>query len=1371
MNQADLDRQWTALKKTLCDETLCEQEAYAVLSSGILQTPTGKAVAGLFADAMLRSIRPVGQLSEERLEKIVDVICHLPPQQWQAALGEAVRFSPGQSADSVTGFIQAQLERSGAQRDERIANDELLSDTQWEGVQHVARQARQYIRHSSDSQLNSALMMLEDMRNVRPTPQEARHFLAEFVKQLDNPPPGERVRWPERFPKDVEAVYAQLKPAEQTVQSWLEWSIGPSWLESLVSHPVSLSASVKALLENFTSGASTESITQPQAQVSSTSLLSKLQKFERSADFSTFSPTGPLIPTTLAESFVCVLNVLSAVQPLLNLPSPPPHKLQATQDMPVLPQDPNGETSPANAQAFPSWETLELFAAQADELASQFINSFMPWDSAYAQDVEAAMEMLNEAQNVYRDTTRLLDESQSASLSARMSEMGERLHDWLNRMSVSLVSTGAAVLSQTGDLIERHPRTAIGAVAAYVAVGNFYASWFLPEPQSPDDSPQEALDFDELDEAFVTYEKTIEGIDGLFEEQPEFALVVETLISQSDYLDPADDPQLAEEIEALLMQPMPGDLSVTYQEYIEELIELAHLEALEEFEDDAEGEPTTQPGSGGQTVFDATDPVRKKRSLQGMSNQPAEKGSGPVQWLITAGRGSIYARASGGSDDVIAPALTIKQAADKFVETIEDMQRLSDPTMFIRKAIADTIVDSDLPPHIKSALNFKTKFNVTFETRRGLLEDYKPLYTRRYKEFDLAQLFAGQHRKWAKGREEILIPWPNGYTAEFKNTVDRNNFEEQYKVQSEAAFSQPGFNDLWKLHKQKELHHTLVEYLQGEQGSVEGKRAARNFLNGVFPPQLISIRDGGLSAPDKVSNAVYLYDATENVRLFVFLGGNSTVIEHPVELLQRTKSIEKFPELSQLLSRRIDLKEFLARDEYDFKYSLGYIDPERLKFKVWDYIEVLLNNLKLIDKINGKIPYEAVVIDWGYRDSDSVFEELFNRQKDQVASAIDVLTSTPDERMTDKILELVADVFAKLSICTAFLPGTGSLAAGVSMLFGLASSATDFARGELEDDPEVAAQHKAAALRGAVLELAGPFVGRLVGKELTKSVHNRIGAEVLDRMAAKDLMPKNIAKYFSATRSRNVVLTAAKKIPKWIPPVVKKSEEVSAKINKKFVNQRTVNQINNLREGPEIAQRLMDKTGYTYFASPSKGYVYKGFVMRGDMRKPQVVFADGFKLRTPVKDIGDVNGMRGGFGGGKDALDLDGAGISTSAFYSESGAGAFQYGGKRGGYTYVIDGRDMEGFHLYQNHEWASRPTSKLRHKPYEINYGENIPSSNILGAYDSNGIYIPNPSGVSRSIDLSTPVSGLKKAPVIKNVPIRNSTDNAAYLAPGFGT
>lgn len=148
-----------------------------------------------------------------------------------------------------------------------------------------------------------------------------------------------------------------------------------------------------------------------------------------------------------------------------------------------------------------------------------------------------------------------------------------------------------------------------------------------------------------------------------------------------------------------------------------------------------------------------------------------------------------------------------------------------------------------------------------------------------------------------------------------------------------------------------------------------------------------------------------------------------------------------------------------------------------------------------------------------------------------------------------------------------------------------------------------------------------------------------------------------------------MVLTAAKKIPKWIPPVVKKSEEVSAKINKKFVNQRTVNQINNLREGPEIAQRLMDKTGYTYFASPSKGYVYKGFVMRGDMRKPQVVFADGFKLRTPVKDIGDVNGMRGGFGGGKDALDLDGAGISTSAFYSESGAGAFQYGGKRGLYV------------------------------------------------------------------------------------------------------
>ncbi|WP_188794931.1 hypothetical protein [Dyella nitratireducens] len=153
-------------------------------------------------------------------------------------------------------------------------------------------------------------------------------------------------------------------------------------------------------------------------------------------------------------------------------------------------------------------------------------------------------------------------------------------------------------------------------------------------------------------------------------------------------------------------------------------------------------------------------------------------------------------------------------------------------------------------------------------------------------------------------------------------------------------------------------------------------------------------------------------------------------------------------------------------------------------------------------------------------------------------------------------------------------------------------------------------------------------------------------------------------------------------------------------------------------------------TGKVSFMGRDKGYIYRGIVFRGDTRAPETIFKEGFKLRTKINDINEINGFRGGFGGGKDALDPDGKGISTSGFYKKDGAGAYYYGGNKGGYTYIVDGNDMEGYHLYQNRHLIEHPNdTDIIMQPLEINYGKDIPSSNIIGAFDKNSHFIKNPN------------------------------------------
>lgn len=160
-----------------------------------------------------------------------------------------------------------------------------------------------------------------------------------------------------------------------------------------------------------------------------------------------------------------------------------------------------------------------------------------------------------------------------------------------------------------------------------------------------------------------------------------------------------------------------------------------------------------------------------------------------------------------------------------------------------------------------------------------------------------------------------------------------------------------------------------------------------------------------------------------------------------------------------------------------------------------------------------------------------------------------------------------------------------------------------------------------------------------------------------------------------------------------------------------------------------------------------KKNIYSGLVFRGDMRPPLKtdaaeagIFETGFTLRTPISDVREVNGTRGGFGGGRDALDPDGRGISTSVYYDKSGAGAYYYGGHKGGHTYLVDGRNMEGFHLYANRHTVEHPAHRaVSLSPWEINYGSDIPGHRIIGAFDSSGSFISNPGYAAKQANKVT--------------------------------
>ena len=1327
-NQADLDQRWTVLKEYLTNATLQEQEILEVLRSGILQTDTGKAISGLFESAFIRSIRSRGSLSETRQNTIVDALCHLPPGQWQAAFGEQARCTCEYRADGVMTLIQSRLDASSDELRQQIAVKQRLSNAQLDVIEELTSELRQYIR-ADNAALFTAWDTLKQDCEMRSSPKDALEHLEALIAELRDPPIDGRKRWNDHVIHKVEAVRDQLKP---------DYRGGLARPEK--ERPVEL---ISLRFFNTPKPVLTG--------LAEFSLLNALQGFERHANFYTnVTTTGPQIPDGLIGKLLYACNALDTFGALrldsghISTAGPGPKPSanawkNGESDFFRSPLTPDPEQP--QADAMDPLAGVGQFAAQVDELLNRFFRNAVPWDSAHAQE-EVELETMLEpfGETPYQPTTTGLPPDTFTRISADMEVLKEQLGNWLSRMSSSLLGTGAAVLSRTGDLIEQNPGKAVGMFAAYMAVSNFYASWFLPEPEEAGDPLQGVhIHPDPVpDEGAMAHEYAIEGIEDIFELFPVFAAEVKQLINKTSYEVPTDDPELIEKLEELLRQPVPGHPNVTYGDYLDEITVGAKIDAHDEFEADDVSDLKVKPVVTTETrLFVADKPahVIRTRSVDeglGMFSNVQTSESGVeahsyAHLLIHAGQRTADAEVGIGPGEEFVPGFTISQVASTFKDDFAEMQILLDSSLYILSEVEKLVSESDISDHLKRTTTATSTFRVEYVTPLPIGKHVDIFQEHiRDERFTLAGLMAGQHDKAKKDLERMTVHWPSGYTQHFKDAVKNINLAAEHNKRLDRMLWKPHTYKLWKAAFDVNLKKLLTEYLESPAASEDAINIIKSFLKGETRVRPIAIKNGAFSDEFHVSDAVFLTSKGKRTEgLFVFLGGNATVIESPVELFREGgKSIEEFPQLSSELSKRIPLKILLGRDDDDFKYSQGR--------SVWSH------------GIDYKWPYEPIVIGRidgpnHYREQYDVFKVLFYSATVKARDNMDTRTSTWDERFIDKLLDVLADTLRYCAILSG-LPGAPT--AGLAFLLGAGASAVKYTQGELNDDPSEGNRLKAAAIKGLVTQIAAPYIGQVFGKVPNEAELFRITLKVYQLLKLSQDLPKEITQFFPEYGHHSTPLElSAKHFEKWIAPRVKNPLLVQEKLTRKFTNKRVSARLKSLgKKGPEAAQRLMDRSRVLYFSGPKEGFVYRGFTLCGDLRSPQEVFAQGFKMNAPVNNIQDINGMNANSG-------VD-SGLKASGYYDNNGMGAFHQGGKSGGYTYLIDGRAMNGYDVARNRNWQADSGSRTGNDPYQIVYAQDIPGSMILGAYDSAGKFIPNQSALNRAIGKSSPGSSADEIP-----------------------
>ncbi|WP_222832972.1 hypothetical protein [Pseudomonas sp. SC3(2021)] len=623
-----------------------------------------------------------------------------------------------------------------------------------------------------------------------------------------------------------------------------------------------------------------------------------------------------------------------------------------------------------------------------------------------------------------------------------------------------------------------------------------------------------------------------------------------------------------------------------------------------------------------------------------------------------------------------------------------------DPASFIRDCIDETVLKIVQDEKLRETIQFDSELAVKYydldaPQRSDSLKGEKKPVVWKEKTFTLAEICTDYHLRQLKPFYGVEVQWPAEYPQALVDSFTDADYQTDFKHYVSDNLSNPAVAAFARLLKKAELNKLVVEFIKSDKRSADDQLIAFHYLKGLIAPRVINLH----SDPDlKVDNAVFIGHSNLGRGVVFFLGEDSAAYEFPAGHDARGAFVENNSDFQKHLLKRIPLRDQQKPHVRDFKYR-------GLEFPVF------------VTRPN----YRELV----FQSRPDIGQALFDRQVDRALADIDTLISTQAERLTDIALEAAGYLLQCIAFA-ASLPygGTGALASApirmlIPFLLGLGASATDLVRAGISDDPSEAERLRINAAIGVLAELAGPIAEKILGKALSALAKKDISRRVLQ--ALKNSNRPSVLRR-SATRLRQqLASTTGKQIPEAGKGLL------------------VAGYLQELAGGPNVAQTLATNTQLVRLSGPEKGYVYQGFVFRGDMRDPAIIFEKGFTQRAPIRHLDEINGLKGGYGGAHDALSPDGAGISTSAFYKKDGAGAFVYGGQKGGHTYFIDARQLEGFHLYANTELAFRPDSGLKTlPPLEINYGVDLPPALILGAYDSRGRFIPNPKAINRAIAAS---------------------------------
>lgn len=625
-DQPSLEKLWQRSVEQLQTQSVSDQEALEILESGILQTPTGKAIAPLLVDALMLSIRPNAGLTPERSREYVEIICHLPPENWANAFGENVNFPRGFTGEGVHGFIQKQLMASRHQRDEKIASGELLEDDTWKVLRDLTQ-----------------LIEFDEFLHVRPSPKDAKALMAEFIKYESEQRPRED--WPEVFSTAVQQIEDLLAPIKivdnRPDRSLLEEIVDPEALKqtlSTLATPMNSALNVLGSQSLSAIGAGllgaisevTEKTTHYLAFgtgvespfTAQTELMSALLEIEKKSSFfgevDTSGPRytggfwGKVLYVANALNTVGILQVAETIKPhltavptqaLVSSDSPVPvpveetaayingrvAQLEAEVNEFIASIDRRSESgaedaigaglerpvaTPATAEA--DENTPGHWTRSISEVLGE-IDKFLTFPSASASNIEALLPQDEERLQAF--TIAEHEEAPHPYLSTTepfpaRKALAEQWYTTLAQLSTVLARYGSYALGSavaTARLVQDNPNTA--ATAAFVAASAIYNEFNPAEPH--EDRPlipeSPALHQERIDDAIANILET--PIDSRHSTLSEAIL---ELMYESGKDNLLDDPALIRNVALLLDQPSKQAPDNTYVMLIEAALAQTH---------------------------------------------------------------------------------------------------------------------------------------------------------------------------------------------------------------------------------------------------------------------------------------------------------------------------------------------------------------------------------------------------------------------------------------------------------------------------------------------------------------------------------------------------------------------------------------------------------------------------------------------------------------------------------------------------------------------------------------------------------------------------------------------------------------------------